>query len=132
MRLAPDMFALTRQVQIACDMAKNGAARLSAVEPPKYEDNETTIEQLKARIAKTQAFLKTVDTASMMDGSGDKKITFPLRPTNKGHIKGADFLNHFVLPNFYFHPTAAYAILRHCGVELDKRDFPGGIPLRMT
>jgi hypothetical protein len=130
-RLAPDMFALTRQVQVACDMAKNGAARLSGIEPPKFEDNETSIEQLKARIAKTQAFLKSLDTASF-DGAGEREITFPLGPTNKGHMKGAAFLNHFVLPNFYFHLTAAYAILRHCGVEIGKRDFLGGIPLRMT
>jgi hypothetical protein len=130
-RLAPDMFALARQVQVACDMAKNGAARLSGIEPPKFEDNETGIEQLKARIAKTQAFLKTLDVASI-DGSGEREITFPLGPTMKGHMMGLDFLNHFVLPNFYFHLTAAYAILRHCGVEIGKRDFLGTIPLRLT
>ena len=130
-RLAPDMFALTRQVQIACDMAKNGAARLSGIEPPKFEDNETSIEQLKARIAKTLEFVKGAHTAAI-DGAGAKEITFPLGPSNKGHMNGLDFLNHFVLPNFYFHLTAAYAILRHCGVELGKRDFLGAIPLRMT
>ena len=130
-RLAPDMFALTRQVQIACDMAKNGAARLAGMEPPKFEDNETSIEQLKTRIGKTIAFLKTVD-ASSINGSGEREITFPLGPTNKGHMKGVDFLNHFVLPNFYFQLTAAYAIARHCGVELGKRDFLGAIPLRLT
>jgi hypothetical protein len=130
-RLAPDMFALTRQVQIACDMAKNGAARLAGMEPPKFEDTETSIEQLKARIGKTLAFLKTVD-ASSIDGAGEREITFPLGPTNKGHMKGVDFLNHFVLPNFYFHLTAAYALLRHCGVELGKRDFLGAIPLRLS
>ena len=130
-RLAPDMFALTRQVQIACDMAKNGAARLAGMEPPKFEDNETSIEQLKTRIGKTIAFLKTVD-ASSINGSGEREITFPLGPTNKGHMKGVDFLNHFVLPNFYFHLTAAYAIARHCGVELGKRDFLGAIPLRLS
>jgi len=130
-RLAPDMFALTRQVQIACDMAKNGAARLSGIEPPKFEDTETTIEQLKARIAKTQAFIKSTDAASI-DGALERDITFPLGPTMKGHMKGGDFLNHFVLPNFYFHLTAAYAILRHCGVEIGKRDYLGGIPLTLT
>jgi uncharacterized protein len=130
-RLAPDMFALTRQVQIACDMAKNGAARLAGMEPPKFEDNETSIEQLKARIGKTLAFLKTVD-ASSIDGAGEREIAFPLGPTNKGHMKGAEFLNHFVLPNFYFHLTAAYALLRHCGVDLGKRDFLGTIPLRLS
>jgi hypothetical protein len=130
-RLSPDMFALSRQVQIATDLAKNGAARLAGVEAPRYEDNETTIEQLKARLAKTVAYLKTLDPKSI-DVSGDREITFPLGPTNKGHMTGADYLNHFVLPNFYFHLTAAYAILRHCSVEIGKRDFLGGIPMRMT
>jgi uncharacterized protein len=131
MRLAPDMFALTRQVQVAADQAKNGSARLAGVEAPKYEDTETTIDQLKARIAKTIAYLKTLDRRQI-DGSSDREITFPLGPSNKGHMKGADYLNHFVLPNFYFHLTAAYAILRHGGVELGKRDFLGAIPMQMT
>ena len=130
-RLAPDMFGLTRQVQVACDLAKNGGARLAGVEPPRYEDNETTIDQLKARIAKTIAFVKTLDTKKI-DASADREITFPLGPNNKGHMKGADFLNHFVLPNFYFHLTTAYDILRHCGLEVGKRDFLGAIPLTMT
>jgi hypothetical protein len=130
-RLAPDMLALARQVQIASDMAKNGAARLAGVEPPRFEDTETTIQQLKERIEKTLAFVKTVDT-SAIDASADREITFPLGPTNKGQMGGADYLNHFVLPNFYFHLTTAYAILRHCGVELGKRDFLGAIPMKMT
>jgi len=128
MRLAPDMFALTRQVQVACDQAKNGAARLAGVEPPKFEDNETTIAQLKERIAKTIAFLKSLD-ATAINAAADKEITFPLG-ANKGLMKGDDYLDHFVLPNFYFHATAAYAILRHAGVELGKRDFLAGIPLK--
>ena len=130
-RLAPDMFALTRQVQIATDQAKNASSRLAGVEPPRYEDNETTIEQLRARIAKTVAYVKTLDPKKI-DGSADREITFPLGPTDKGHMKGDDYLNHFVLPNFYFHLTAAYAILRHCGIELGKRDFLGAIPMKMT
>jgi uncharacterized protein len=130
-RLAPDMFALTRQVQVATDLAKNGAARLAGVEPPRFEDNETTIDELKERIAKTLAFVKTLDT-KQIDAAGDREITFPLGPTNKGHMKGADYLNHFLLPNFYFHTTAAYAILRHCGVDIGKRDFLGAIPMRMS
>jgi len=127
-RLAPDMFALARQVQVACDQAKNGTARLAGVEPPKFEDTETTLDQLKERIAKTVAFLKTLD-AKAIDAATDREITFPLGP-NKGQMKGGDYLNHFVLPNFYFHLTAAYAIVRHCGVEIGKRDFLGGIPLK--
>ena len=130
-RLAPDMFALARQVQVACDMAKNGGARLAGVEPPKFEDNEKTNDELKARVARTLAFVKSLD-AGKIDAAAEREITFPLGPTNKGHMKGSDFLNHFVLPNFYFHLTAAYAILRHCGVEIGKRDFLGAIPLRMT
>ena len=130
-RLAPDMFALARQVQVACDMAKNGGARLAGVEPPKFEDDEKTIDELKARVAKTIAFVKSLDAAKL-DAATEKEITFPLGPTNKGHMKGSDYLTHFVLPNFYFHLTAAYTILRHCGVEIGKRDFLGAIPLRMT
>ena len=130
-RLFPDMFALTRQVQSACDQAKNGGARLAGIDPPRYEDTEKTIPELKARIAKTVAFVKTLDTKKI-DASADSEITFPLGPNNKGHMKGADYLNHFVLPNFYFHATTAYDILRHCGVEIGKRDFFGAIPLRMT
>jgi uncharacterized protein len=110
-RLAPDMFALTRQVQIATDLAKNGIARLAGIEPPR--------------------FIKTVDP-KQIDAAGDRAITFPLGPTNKGEMKGDDYLNHFVLPNFYFHCTAAYAILRHCGVDLGKSDYLGAIPMRMT
>jgi uncharacterized protein len=130
MRLAPDMFPLSRQVQIATDQAKNGSARLAGVEAPKYEDNETTIDQLKARITKTLAFLKTLDVRQI-DGSIDREINFPVGP-NKGQMKGDDYLNHFVLPNFYFHITTAYNILRHCGVEIGKRDFLGAIPLKMV
>jgi hypothetical protein len=129
-RLAPDMFALTRQVQVATDLAKNGAARLAGVEPPRFEDNETTIDQLKARLAKAVAFIKSVDPKAV-DAAADREITFPLGPTNKGQMKGDDYLNHFVLPNVYFHCTAAYAILRHCGVEIGKSDYLGGIPMKM-
>jgi hypothetical protein len=128
-RLAPDMFPLTRQVQIICDQAKNGSARLAGIDPPKFEDTETTLEQIKERIAKTIAFLKTLDTAAI-DASSEREITFPLG-ANKGQMKGADYLNHFVLPNFYFHLTTAYGLIRSCGVDIGKRDFIGGIPLKM-
>jgi uncharacterized protein len=128
-RLFPDMFTFTRQVQSACDQAKNGSARLTGIDPPTYEDNEKTLADLKARIAKTLAFVKTLD-AKKIDGSADREITFPLG-RNKGQMKGADYLNHFVVPNFYFHLTTAYDILRHCGVEIGKRDFIGAIPMRV-
>jgi len=130
-RLAPDMFPLVRQVQIATDLAKNGAARLAGVVPPRYEDKEVTIDQLKARLATTIAYLKTLDR-KQIDAAADRQITFPLGPTNKGQMKGDDYLNHFVLPNVYFHLTAAYAILRHCGLEIGKQDFLGAIPMKMT
>ncbi|MPZ38079.1 MAG: DUF1993 family protein [Rhizobiales bacterium] len=130
-RLAPDMFSLVQQVQVATDLAKNGAARLAGVEPPRYEDTETTIPQLKARIAKTVAYLKTLDQ-KQIDAAVDREIVFPLGPANKGQMTGGDYLNHFLLPNVYFHLTVAYAILRHCGVELGKPDFLGEIPLKLV
>jgi hypothetical protein len=129
-RLAPDMFALTRQVQIACDMAKNGAARLAGMEPPKFEDTESNFDELKARIAKTLAFLKKLD-GSAIDASIEREITFPVGPA-KGEMKGDDYLNHFVLPNFYFHLTVAYGLVRSCGVDLGKRDFLGSIPIKLN
>jgi uncharacterized protein len=127
-RLAPDMFAFGRQVQVACDQAKNGSARLAGSEPPKFEDNETTLDQLKERIAKTVAYLKTLD-AKAIDGSSDREITFPLGQ-NKGQMKGGDYLNHFMLPNFYFHLAAAYTVARNFGVDIGKRDFLGAIPIK--
>lgn len=129
-RLAPDMFALTRQVQIAADQAKNGLSRLAGVEPPKFEDNETTIEGLKERITKTVAYIKTLDTKAI-DASAERDITFPLGP-KKGQMNGADYLNHYVLPNFYFHMAAAYGIVRAFGADIGKRDFLGNIPITMS
>ena len=130
-RLAPDMFNLTRQVQVATDGAKRGSARLAGTEAPSYEDNETTIAQLKERIAKTVAYLKTLDRKAI-DASAEREITFPIGGGKNGTMKGDEYLNHFVLPNFYFHCTAAYAILRHAGVEVGKRDFLGAIPLKAS
>ena len=130
-RLAPDMFDLTRQIQVATDQARRGAARLAGTEAPKVEDNETTFAQLKERIAKTVAYLKTLDKKAI-DASAEREITFPLGADKKGHMKGDDYLNHFMLPNFYFHCTAAYAILRHSGVDVGKRDFLGAIPMTMS
>jgi uncharacterized protein len=130
-KLAPDMFDLTRQVQVATDQARRGAARLAGTEAPKVEDNETSLAQLKDRVLKTVAYIKTLDRKAI-DASADKEIVFPLGPDKKGHMKGDDYLNHFVLPNFYFHCTAAYATLRQLGVEIGKRDFIGNIPMKMT
>jgi hypothetical protein len=118
------MLDLARQVQVATDQARRGAARLAGAEPPSYEDNETTIDQLKERLTKTLAYLKTLD-GKQIDAAADREIAFPLGGGHTGRMQGSDYLNHFVLPNFYFHVTAAYAILRHCGVEIGKRDFFG-------
>lgn len=129
-RLFPDMFPLARQVQAACDQAKNGSARLAGIEPPRYPDDEKTIAELKARIAKTIAFIKSVDGGSI-DASADREISFPLGPKT-GHMKGADYLNYFALPNFHFHLATAYDILRHSGVEIGKPDYLGNMPIRIT
>ena len=126
-RLYSNMFTLTRQVQIVTDGAKGGTSRLAGVEPPKYEDNETTFEQLKDRLARTVAYLKTLDRAKI-DASADREIVFPVGPTDKMKMKGADYLTQFVIPNLYFHATTAYGILRHCGVDLGKRDYLGKLP----
>ncbi len=120
-RLAPDMFALTRQVQIACDFAKGTIARLAGETPPKYEDTETTIPELKARIAKTLDFIKSFKPAQI-DGSEEKQITIPIGPETRT-FSGENYLVAHALPNFYFHMTTAYAILRHNGVEIGKRDY---------
>jgi hypothetical protein len=122
-RLAPDMYPLSRQVQIATDMAKGCAARLAGLEVPVYEDNETTFPELQARIAKTVAFVQSVN-AAQIDGSEEKTVTLKLRNQDVGFL-GQTYLVHFVLPNFYFHITTAYAILRHNGLAIGKKDFIG-------
>lgn len=126
-RLAPDMLPFTRQVQIACDAAKNGIARISGVEAPKFEDDEQTFDQLKARIAKTVAWLDTVPAAKV-DGTEDKEITFPVGRDSTRTMKAEAYLKHWALPNFFFHVSMAYAILRHNGVELGKTDYLAGAP----
>ncbi len=130
-RLAPDMLSFTRQVQIAADLAKNGTARLAGIEAPYFQDNETTIEQLKARLARVVTFIRSVDRAKI-DGAGDREVTFPLGPDNKGRMKGDEYLTYFLLPNFYFHSTVAYAILRQCGADIGKSDYLGTIPITIT
>ena len=122
-RLAPDMFPLSRQVQIACDMVKNGVARLAGIDPPKHEDNEQTMEELKARVGKALDFVKSVPEKAL-EGSEDRDVKIPLRDRTL-EFKGLTYLKGFVLPNMYFHITMTYAILRHNGVELGKPDFTG-------
>lgn len=123
-RIYPDMFPLIRQVQIASDTVKGGAARLAGIESPRYDDNETTFAELQARIDKTVAFLKTI-TPEQIDGKegADIVLSFPSRTFE---FKGQAYLTGWVLPNLYFHTTTAYNLLRHGGVEIGKSDFLGG------
>jgi hypothetical protein len=125
-RLAPDMFPLGRQLQIACDFAKGATARLSGVEPPGWVDEEKTFADFKARIKKTSAYIQEF-APSQIDGSEGREITLKVGP-NMRTFKGQPYLLQFVMPNFFFHSTTAYAILRHNGVELGKRDFMGQVP----
>ena len=122
-RLAPDMFTLARQVQIATDMAKGCVARLAGVDAPVFADDETTFAQLIARIERCLAYLETFE-AAQVDGTEQKPVTLKMRA---GELKfeGLPYLLEFATPNVYFHCTTAYAILRHCGVELGKQDFIG-------
>jgi hypothetical protein len=122
-RLAPDMFPFTRQVQIACDFGKGTCARLAGLEPPKYEDNESSMAELQARIAKTRTFIATLG-AAQIDGSEERDIRLKAGPREL-EFKGQAYLTGFALPNFYFHYTMAYAILRHNGLGLVKGDFIG-------
>jgi hypothetical protein len=124
-RLAPDMFTFTRQVQIATDFAKGTTARLAGAEVPKYADDEASFAEVKARIAKTVSFVQSFKAADI-DGSEDRDITITAGGQEL-HFKGQPYLLHFSLPNFYFHATTAYDLLRACGVGLGKRDFLGGI-----
>ena len=123
MRLYPDMFAFTRQVQLTCDFAKNTIGRLTG-EPPKFPDEEKSFAELKARIARTVEYVNGF-TPAQVDAAADKDVTFPIGPQQTMTLKGADYLVSFALPNFFFHATTAYDILRHAGVEIGKRDFLG-------
>ncbi len=127
-RLAPDMLPLNRQIQIATDGVKGCAARLAGTEIPSYPDTETTFAELQARVAKTRTFLQSFSPAQI-DGSEDKAIVLKFGP-RQFDFQGLDYLFGFVIPNFYFHLTTTYAILRHNGVELGKQDFIGGPPPR--
>lgn len=122
-RLFPDMYPLSKQVQIACDMGKGAVARLGGVEVPKFEDNEQTLEELQARIAKTIAFIESVP-AAQINGSEERDITLTLRGKETKY-KGQPYLIGFAWPHFYFHVVTTYNILRHNGVEIGKRDYMG-------
>jgi uncharacterized protein len=122
-RLYPDMFPLVKQVQIASDAAKGGAARLAQMEPPAYEDNEATLADLVARLRRTVDYLRTIK-AEQVDGSEDRTVTWKTRTATKTMLGMPYLLNH-VLPNLYFHIATAYGILRHNGVEIGKGDYLG-------
>ena len=122
-RLFPDMLPMTKQVQIACDAAKGVVARLAGADIPVYEDDEKTLADLKARIAKTIAFIRTV-TPGQVDGTEDKEIVIK-RGDKETRYTGMQFLLGHALPNFYFHVTTTYNILRHNGIEIGKRDYLG-------
>jgi hypothetical protein len=123
-RLAPDMHPFTRQIQIASDSAKGAAARLSGSEPPSFADTETTFPELQARIAKTIDYLKSVDPAKLA-GAEDRQIELKT-PNRTLNFTGKQFVTGFALPNFFFHVTTAYALLRHKGIEIGKMDYLGG------
>ena len=122
-RLCPDMFPLSRQVQIACDFAKGTTARLAGIDNPSYADTEKTFPELRERIAKTLAFLAAVKPAQI-NGSEERDISLKVGPQEM-HFKGQPYLVTFAMPNFYFHVTSAYAILRASGVDLGKMDYMG-------
>ncbi len=123
-QLASDMFPLTKQVQIACDLVKNGMARIAGVEPPKFEDDEVSLADLQERIAKTITFANSLKP-EQIDGTEEKEIKFSIKEWNFEFV-GEQYLLTWVTPNFYFHVTTAYDILRHKGVEIGKMDYLGG------
>jgi len=126
-RLAPDQYPLLKQIQAACDSAKSAAAHLSGQTQPKHPDTEQTLEEIRARIATCLAYLATFK-ASDFEGAETRPVSLPFLPGKT--ILGADYLNEMALPNFYFHITTAYAILRHNGVNVGKIDFIGGLKMR--
>lgn len=125
--LAPDMFPFVRQVQIACDNAKGAVARLAQVEGPKFPDTEATWDELLARVEATIAFVESV-TAEQFAGAADVKVTLPYFPGT--YMTGSEYLVQYALPNFFFHVTTAYALVRQAGVVIGKADYMNGLPLR--
>ena len=122
-RLAPDMLPFSRQIQLTSDFAKNSMARLAGIDPPKFEDTETNIEELITRVKKTLDYIDTVPAASI-EGSETRDIRIPLRDRTL-ELKGLPFLQNWAVPNFFFHYVTAYNLLRHNGVDIGKRDFLG-------
>jgi hypothetical protein len=125
-RLAPDMLPFTRQIQLTCDFAKNAAARVGGGENPKFPDEEKSFDELKDRIARTLAFVASVDPAAL-DAGLARDVTFPRGPSATQTMTGEAYLTRFAVPNFYFHATTAYAILRENGIIVGKLDFLGNV-----
>ena len=125
-RLAPDMLPFTKQIQIACDISKFGMSRLAGVDAPKFDDTEASLGELRERVLATIEFIKSVPAAKV-DGTEDKDVTIPRRDGTMT-FKGEAYLKNFVLPNFFFHLTTTYALLRANGVELGKSDYLGALP----
>jgi hypothetical protein len=125
--LAPDMFPCVRQIQIACDQAKGATARLASREVPSFPDTETTISELKKRIEQTIAFIESVEE-SAFEGADDRQITLPYFPGK--YMTGFDYAREYAIPNFYFHVTVAYGLVRKAGVQIGKADFLNGLPLK--
>jgi hypothetical protein len=124
LRLAPDMLPFTRQIQIATDGVKGCIARLAGQEVPKWDDNEASFDDLRARLRKTIDYVQSIP-AAQIDGSEGREIVLPMRTGDPLRFNGMSYLQHFVMPNLYFHSSMTYALLRHAGVELGKRDFLG-------
>ena len=123
LRLAPDMLPFTRQIQIASDAAKGCVARLAGVDVPKWDDNEASLDDLRARVRKTMDYVQSIP-ADKIDGSESREIVLQMR-AGELRFSGENYLRHYALPNFYFHVTTAYALLRHAGVDIGKTDFLG-------
>ena len=126
-RLRPDMLAFPRQVQNFCDQAKNGSSRVAGLEPPRFEDNETTLDDLKARIRRTLDVVAAIDPKAI-DAGAEREVVFPIGRNAKAKMSGADYLTHYVAPNFYFHLVTGYDILRYAGAPIGKRDYLGVPP----
>lgn len=124
LRLAPDMLPFTRQIQIATDGVKGCMARLAGIEVPKWDDTEATLDELRARVQRAIEYVQSFEPTAL-DGSEAREILLPTRQGDPLRFTGENYLRHYVLPNFYFHATMTYALLRHAGVELGKRDFLG-------
>jgi hypothetical protein len=127
LRLRPDMFAFPRQVQTFCDNAKNAPSRVAGVEPPRFEDNEATLDELRARIRRTLDVIAAIDPKAV-DAGAEREVIFPAGRDAKAKMLGAAYIAHYVMPNFFFHLVTAYDILRYAGAPIGKRDYLGAVP----